>query len=85
VYRTTPIFLRATGRLVLNLIKPLRMLRDGGNADEENQNTDDVRLQQQDRIGVHGKLSRLGVQDLPREGGRQGVKARSPTLAIRNL
>jgi hypothetical protein len=49
------------------------MLRDGGNADEKNQNADDVRLQPQDRIGVHGKLSRLGVQDL------------SPTLAIRNL
>jgi hypothetical protein len=37
------------------------MLRDGGNADEENQNADDVRLEPQDRIGVHGKLSTLGV------------------------
>jgi len=45
VYRTTPIFLRATGRLVLNLIKPLRMLRDRGNADEENQDADDIGLE----------------------------------------
>jgi hypothetical protein len=33
------------------------MLRDGGNADEENQDTDDVGLEPQDRIGVHGKCS----------------------------
>jgi hypothetical protein len=37
-----------------NLIKPLRMLRDGGNADEENQDADDVGLEPHDRIGVHG-------------------------------
>jgi hypothetical protein len=36
------------------LIKPLRMLRDGGNANEENQDADDVGLEPQDRIGVHG-------------------------------
>jgi hypothetical protein len=37
------------------------MLRDGGNADEENQDADDVGLEPQDRIGVHGKLATLGV------------------------
>jgi hypothetical protein len=41
-----------------NLIKPPRMLRDGGNAEEENQDADDVGLQPQDRIGVHGALHR---------------------------
>jgi hypothetical protein len=37
------------------------MLRDGGNADEEDQDADDVGLEPQDRIGIHGKLSALGV------------------------
>jgi hypothetical protein len=37
------------------------MLRDGGNADEENKDADDVGLEPQDRIGIHGKLSTLGV------------------------
>ena len=37
------------------------MLRDGGNADEENKDTDDVGLEPQDTIGVHGKLSTLGA------------------------
>jgi hypothetical protein len=37
------------------------MLRDGCNADEENQDADDVGLEPQDRIGVHGEPSTLGV------------------------
>jgi hypothetical protein len=37
------------------------MLRDGGNADEKNQDTDNVGLEPQDGIGVHGKRSTLGV------------------------
>jgi hypothetical protein len=37
-----------------NLIKPLWMLGDGGNADEENQHADDVGLEPQDRIAIHG-------------------------------
>jgi hypothetical protein len=43
------------------------MFRDGGNADEENRDGNDVGLEPQDRIGIHGKLSTLGVfLDLPR-------------------
>ena len=30
---------------ISNLIKPLRMLRDGGDADEESQDADDVSLE----------------------------------------
>jgi hypothetical protein len=33
------------GDAISNLIKPLRMLRDGGDADEENQDADDVSLE----------------------------------------
>jgi hypothetical protein len=35
----------AIGRSFPNLIEPLRMLCDGGNADEENQDADDVGLE----------------------------------------
>lgn len=57
--RSADIFYRdiaAVGASFPNLIKPPRMLRDGGNAEEENQDADDVGLQPQDRIGVHGAL-----------------------------
>jgi hypothetical protein len=49
------------------------MLRDGGNADEENQDTDDLGLEPQDRIGVHGKCSTdSSLQDLPPGDGEGG-------------
>ena len=38
-------FAGAIGDAISNLIKPLRMLRDGGDADEENQDADDVGLE----------------------------------------
>jgi hypothetical protein len=67
----------AIGRSLPDLIEPLRMLGDGGNADEENQDADDVGLEPQDRIGVHGKLSTLGVlQDSP-VPGRAGPRVRT--------
>jgi len=40
-----------------NLIKPPWMLSEGGDTDEENQDSDDVGLEPQDRVGVHGKVS----------------------------
>jgi hypothetical protein len=36
------------------------MLRDGSKAEEENQDADDVGLEPQDRISVHGKSLQLG-------------------------
>jgi hypothetical protein len=61
------------------------MLRDGGNADEEDQDADDVGLEPQDRIGIHGKLSALGVfSTFAPVTGRTGaarVRARTPSLA----
>jgi hypothetical protein len=69
-----------TGRHFFNLIKPLRMLRDGGNADEENQDADDIGLEPQDMIGVHGKRSNMGsLQDFPVTGVSRVAGA--PTLA----
>jgi hypothetical protein len=38
-------FAGVLGDAISNLIKPLRMLRDGGDADEENQDADDVSLE----------------------------------------
>jgi hypothetical protein len=49
------------------------MLRDSGNADEENQDADDVGLEQQGRIRVHGKPSTfLKICRGDGEGGRRG-------------
>lgn len=57
---------RQAFRLFPNLIKPLRMLRDGGNADQENQDADDIGLEPEDRIGLHGKRSKMSsLQDFP--------------------
>jgi hypothetical protein len=57
------------------------MLRDGGNADEENQDADDVGLEPQDRIGVHGERSEDGLSSrFPREGvPRVRTQARQPS------
>jgi hypothetical protein len=44
-----------------HLIEPLRMLRDRGHADEENQKADDVRLYKRDIIGVHRESSILSA------------------------
>ena len=56
------------------------MLRDGGNADEENQDADDIGLEPQDRIGVHGKRSKMGsLQDFPVTGYRGLGRRRANT------
>jgi hypothetical protein len=60
------------------------MLGDGGNADEEDQDADDVGLEPQDRIGIHGKLSTtafFNIAPVTRRAGAARGQGGTPSLA----